>query len=205
MSITILIQILIFVQSFQQSEQVYDWKFMTNKNDIKAYTRKVEHSKYLEYKIEAYMSSTVHEAIELLSDITYYKKIFPYISKAELVHDNYPNSYDVLVIIDAPFPARDRIGVYTNQLSIVEEDRAEILISHSNKLIPDSKYVPVEKCYGSWNLKKINEEKIFVSHTFFADPGGSIPAWIINAFALKQPIKTFSIIRNTLESRDRIK
>jgi len=195
----ILIQIIISF-SFCSVAQSNDWKRASNEDGIQAYTRKVSGSKYLEYKIETQISTTIEGAINLITDTKKYKLIFPYLSKVELLKNNTEDSYDVLVVINTPFPARDRIGVYTNQINR-SDNEATIQISQNTNLIPDSKYVKIKECYGSWNLKKINEDQIFVSHTFFADPGGTIPPFIINAFALKQPMKTFRIIRKTLESR----
>lgn len=187
-----------------QSQQHQDWKLASTKNDIKAYTRKVEHSKYLEYKIETQANATIDETLEILIDPKNYKKIFPYLSQVDLLRNGLPESYDVLVVIKTPFPVKNRIGVYTNQISRNEDKKEiDIIISQNSELIPDTKHVKIKECYGSWNLKQTDENEIFITHTFFADPGGSIPAWIINAFALKQPMKTFSILKKMLESSKR--
>lgn len=188
-----------FIQVHSQSN---DWKLSSSKNGIDAYTRKVDNSKYLEYKIETQISSTVDETVAILIDTKNYKKIFPYLSEVELLRNDLPESYDVLVVIKTPFPVRNRIGVYTNQIERSNEE-VNILISQNTDLIPDTKHVKITECYGSWNVRTISDTDINITHTFFADPGGSIPAWIINAFALKQPMKTFSILRDILESSDK--
>lgn len=177
-----------------------EWKLKYNKDGITAMTRKVIDSPYLEYKIQTDVDgSSVKEALNLITNVDQYKTIYPYLSEAALLNEDDDDSFDVLVVIKTPFPVKNRIGVYTNKIDL-KQGEAIISISQNEKLIPESKHVKIEKCYGSWHFEESNENRLFITHTFFADPGGSIPAWIINSFALKQPVKTFRIIKKKLEN-----
>lgn len=187
-----------FTTSIVQAQDKLKWQQKYDKHGIIAMTRKVDGSAYLEYKIETNIEgSTVDEALTLITDINQYKTIFPYLDQAELLSEYNETSYDVLVVIKTPFPVKNRIGVYTNTIHR-EEQFASINIIQNEELIPETKYVNIKKCYGSWAIQESENGFLSISHTFFADPGGSIPAWIINSFALKQPINTFKILKEIL-------
>lgn len=175
------------------------WNLSFEDDNIKGYTRQVDHSKYLEYKLEMTCEGTIQNTLELITNIKNYKTLYPYLSKAEILANKLPAEFDVLVVIDTPFPARDRIGVYSNVINHVSQEEIHISIKQKSELIPDTKYVNIVECYGSWLIKTIDDKHVSITHQFFADPGGSIPAWIINAFALKQPKKTFRILRKLLK------
>lgn len=174
------------------------WTLSFEDDDIKGYTRHVDHSKYLEYRLEMIVEGTVQEVLDLITDINNYKTLYPYLGKYELLSGHSPTEFDVLIVINTPFPARKRIGVYSNKISHTSPDEAHITITQKNELIPESKYVKIEECYGSWEIKALNQHTVKIVHQFFADPGGSIPAWIINAFALKQPKNTFKTLKKQL-------
>lgn len=176
------------------------WTLSFEDEEIKGFTRHVEHSKYLEYKLEMTCEGTIQEALALITDINNYKALYPYLGKAEILSNMLPSEFDVLVVINTPFPARNRIGVYSNRISQLSDDEIHISITQKSELLPESKYVAIEECYGSWVIKKADDDRITVIHQFFADPGGTIPAWIINAFALKQPKKTFKVLRKQLRT-----
>lgn len=118
-----LFKLIILSLCLQTKTQINAWKLASTKDDIKAYTRKVDHSKYLEYKIETQISSTVDDVLTLLTDTKQSKKIFPYLSEIELLRDELPESFDVLVVIKTPFPVKNRIGVYTNHISRSQENK----------------------------------------------------------------------------------
>lgn len=174
------------------------WTLSFDDNGITGYTRHVEHSKYLEYRLEMTCKGTVKEALDAITDINNYKKLYPFLGKIELLSEPHPTQFDVLLVIKTPFPAKNRIGVYSNQINHISANEARIFITQKSELIPDSKYVKIVECYGSWVIKAVDQNQVTIVHQFFADPGGSIPAWIINAFALKHPKNTFKTLKKQL-------
>lgn len=175
------------------------WTLSFEDNGITGYTRHVDHSKYLEYRLEMTCKGTVKEALDAITDINNYEKLYPFLGKIELLSEPHPTEFDVLLVIKTPFPAKNRIGVYSNQIKHISPVEARIAITQKSELIPDSKYVNIEECYGSWDIKAVDQNQVRIVHQFFADPGGSIPAWIINAFALKHPKNTFKTLKKQLQ------
>lgn len=177
------------------------WQLEYSKNGINAYTRKVDHSKYVEYKIDITTKGNINNAVNILTDIDQYGTLYPYLKSYEILSDkNNKEAFDILLNIKTPFPVRNRIGVYHNKVDRVSDTEVVISISQKSDMIPiETKAVKIVDCYGSWQLKQIDSESLHITHQFFADPGGSIPAWIINEFVLRHPVKTVRTLANILE------
>ena len=49
-----------------------------------------------------------------------------------------------------------------------------------------------------WKLFAISAKLIRIEYTIQVDPGGSIPAWVLNLFSTKGPFETFSKLKEML-------
>jgi len=47
-------------------------------------------------------------------------------------------------------------------------------------------------------VKQENEKEISIRFQYYADPGGDIPAWLVNSFIEKTPYKTLLNLRQLL-------
>ncbi len=177
------------------------WQLEYSKHGITAYTRKVDHSKYVEYKIEITTKGNLDNAVNILTDIDRYSTLYPYLKSYEVISDkDNHQDFDILLNIKTPFPVKNRIGVYNNKVNRISNSEVIISISQKSEEIPeDTKAVKIVDCYGSWKLKQLDADTLHITHQFFADPGGSIPAWIINQFVLKHPVKTVKTLAKLLQ------
>jgi hypothetical protein len=182
----------------------HPWKLEYSKNGINAYTRKVDHSKYVEYKIDLTTKGDINNALNIITDLDRYSTLYPYLKSYELLSDkDNKQDFDILLNIKTPFPVRNRIGVYKNKVNWISDSEVVINISQKSDMIPENtKAVKIVDCYGSWTLKKVDSDRLHITHQFFADPGGSIPAWIINEFVLKHPVKTVKTLSKLLQEEE---
>ena len=56
---------------------------------------------------------------------------------------------------------------------------------------------------GFWTATSQSDRKIHLQYIVVIDPGGSVPAWILNNFATKAPIETFSNLKKKMEDLNR--
>ena len=54
---------------------------------------------------------------------------------------------------------------------------------------------------GKWVFTPLENGKTQVYHQFGGDPGGSIPAWIVNMFLVDGPYKTMLGLQETIAKR----
>jgi hypothetical protein len=89
-----------------------------------------------------------------------------------------------------PFNNRDEIT-----LSVVKrkEDSVEITIEITiiqDFVLEKKGIIRMSSGNGEWIFTPIENGKTKIYHRFGADPGGNIPAWIVNIFLVDAPYKT---------------
>jgi hypothetical protein len=72
--------------------------------------------------------------------------------------------------------------------------------------IPD--YIPhikgivrMEKADGFWLLNSLDGKKINITYQMHVEPGGIIPAWLVNPFIKNVPYSTFEELRKIVEKK----
>jgi hypothetical protein len=59
--------------------------------------------------------------------------------------------------------------------------------------------VRVTKFEGKWTIIPLGKNLIKVEYVLRVDPGGSIPAWLINLFSTRGPYESFKKLRQQLQ------
>lgn len=175
-----------------------DWEFQKEVEGIKAYNRLVKNSKFKEYKIEAEIESSLESMITVLQDIDIYLDVFPDNKKATVIKTNNNDHFEIFLHTKTPFPVKDR---YTYSQTDYSYDQAANTVHmvieclDNEYLTKHNQGVPVTDCKGTWEIKDLGNGTLSVKHQFYANPGGMVPAWIVNNRTIESPIKSIKSIR----------
>jgi hypothetical protein len=181
-----MIRIILFIFSLFSSIYLSgqsDWELRKDKDGITIYTRTPEGTNIKEYRVSAEIKSPPSEVYEFLTDLEYRPEWVIKCMGLEIIdtvenHIRYHTGYDI------PWPVSDRDLVVETE-SVLKDSSG---MSHLLTVGIDIDF-PIEK--GTVRMEKYREEVFLeeVSSTTtlfraegFADPGGNIPAWIINMF-----------------------
>ena len=63
----------------------------------------------------------------------------------------------------------------------------------------NNKIVRIPRFVGNWTASDAGNGKIKVRYFIDIDPGGSIPAWVVNLFVTKGPYETFMGLARQLQ------
>ena len=190
--------------------KAYQWnevkKYEEDGQTWTTYSRKVEESKFKEFKIVGEINVTPSKAVEILWEKTensqnYLDKDKGYIS----VLSSNDTSAIVYSVYNLPFPFRDRAMCEHFRFN-VEENSGVHKISWVEdwKMAPqkEEKVVKMPVARGSWEFKPIGTNRSEATYTVHADPGGSIPAWIANSAVKKglpKELKSIEVISKKME------
>lgn len=192
----VLVTLISILIGFSVSAQEPEWEFRKEEDGIKAYTRKHDWSKFDEYRVEMTLKTSVSNILALFKDFDVYPELFP--GTATVInHIDEPDQYVNYIIVKTPFPAKNRDGVYVNKLSYDSAAKnLHIDVSCTNEYYQkNSKNIQIENCKGFWDITDIGGGQVKVVQQFVMDPGGVVPAFIINMQTVKNPISTFSAIQ----------
>jgi len=194
---------LLFLFSFSvaQAYSQYDWKFVKEKDSIKVYESKTKTSNYKAIRVECTVTGTYDKLISLLNNVSRHKEWvynnkISYILKRNSAYDLYYYTETSL-----PWPMSNRDAVIHLTMKRDSLDRfLQISGIGLPKNIPEkSGKVRVPRTTVSWYVTKPTATTIHIVYTFDADPGGSLPAWLVNSFADKGPFESFKKLSGILK------
>lgn len=171
-----------------------DWELEKDEDGIKVYTREIEGEDIREFKAVATINAPRKTIAQIILNISDYKNWYPDITDSEIIKKIGPGEYYVYSALDLPWPASDRDGV--SKMKVEKKEKyTKISISSVNGVKGEqSGYVRIPTSYGFWKLTpKGSGTKVHFQ--YFANPGGSLPDWIINMFIVDNPFETLQLLK----------
>jgi hypothetical protein len=182
--------LLLTVLSFAAGKE--DWELKKDENGIKVYTRLSEGSNLKEVRVVNEVHSSLSAIVALLLDTKNYPSWIYACSEAQtlkLVNDKEQYQYTVT---DVPWPVSDRDVVSYFK---IEQNAPTGIVTMTNSGMAD--YIPeksgrvrVQHFQSKYTLTPAEDGIVKVEFELYLDPGGSVPAWLINANIVTAPYNT---------------
>ena len=192
---------LIFLSEFSVAQ---DWSLAKDKNGIKVYTRKIEGWGIKEYKVTTTIKTSLSKMLTTLKDVPARNHWVNSILEArEMTQPNKDIGW-MYNRIDAPWPVSDRDNIIQFAFSYPAAKTARI----DMKVIQEHKDAPVysgivriTKLKGHWTFKDKGNGYIEVKEQVVANPGGSLPDWVVNWGVVDVPYKSMYNLKNYIEGK----
>jgi len=172
-------------------------------DSIRVYSCKALNSSFKSIKAEAFFNSTLDQFVAAMLDIEKYVDwqyntiqayVLEKISEDELIYYSE---------VEAPWPASNRDSVIRLKLKREPENGILHFTTHS---MPD--YFPkkeddvrVPMSEAHWIVTQIGENKLRLDYKLQIDPGGSVPAWLVNMASAEAPYASFRDLRKKLRKQ----
>lgn len=186
--------LLIFMSFCSFNTPKDDWKLKKHENGVAVYTRDDENSAFKELKAVAYLNTSLSSIVALLYDWDMYPKwvykcgkssTLKIINEKELIH------YQTVL---APWPAENRDFIVNIK---IEQDKVSKTVTIRSYAVgqyipalPD--YVRITKFNASWVLTPQKNGTVEIVYQLLVDPGGYVPAWIVNMAVVDGPYETLN-------------
>jgi hypothetical protein len=168
-----------------------EWQLKKSEEGINVYSRKTENSAYRELKSVFYVKSSLSSIVSLIQDWESYPKwvykcgkcVKLKVSKDTIIH--YQN-----VIAPWPFENRDFISN-----TVLSQDKITNIVTinafNNPKFIPEvESHLRITEMRATWTLIPLKEGNVQISYQLFINPGGSIPAALVNMASVAGPYET---------------
>lgn len=135
--------------------------------------------------------------VALLDDVETARELVDRVSSVEQLESPESDGKYVHLVLDMPWPVRDRDVAAVATIRHDEENRSFILsLNGRPELIPvDRRYLRVPSFDSSYTLNYGREDGVHVILESTVDPGGRIPAWVMNYGITRMPVKTLANLR----------
>jgi len=193
-----LLLLLLAVAGFSQEK----WELNKDEDGIRIYTREREDSRLLSYRIETQISGNLREVYQQVIDFHENKKYLNRIDTLRVLRREKDQKILVYMIFNVPWPFRDRD--FVNQMVIdVQEDTIRLESSPARGSMPAKEgVIRIKEFSEQWVLAKKGSHRTSLSLQGYADPGGSLPDWVINLFVVQEPHTLVRGIKREVEKME---
>lgn len=178
-----------------------DWKLKSDKDNIKTYSKKLADSKINAVKIESVFQCSVSQFVSVLLDVDSYDDWIYNSKSTRLVKQVSPSEMYYYSEVGFPWPTANRD--FVSHVVISQDPRTKIARVEAKNvqgLVPvKSNIVRIEKSSGTWLISPLSRNEVKIEYILQVDPGGDLPAWLINPFASKGLVETFKNLRKQLQ------
>ena len=191
---------LLFLPYFTSSADKNDWTLRKDKDGIAIFSRHSDLSKYNDLRIEVDLPGTPSQLASILLDVQNYPGWAYATNSTVMVKKVSPNEVIYYSKIDVPWPGTDR-DFYAD-LKVNMDPAGQSLNVESvgmKNYQPEKKdLVRIPMSHAVWTVTTGSDKTVHLQYILQLDPGGSVPAWILNAFCLKAPMETFTNLKRRM-------
>ncbi|TMI90984.1 MAG: lipid-binding protein [Bacteroidetes bacterium] len=179
----------------------YNWKLSKDEDGIKVYQSEVKHSKFKSIKVECTLEGTYDKLMAILNDVPN-RKTWVYNNKnSSLLKRVSASEFYYYSEIHLPWPMTNRDVVAHLKMN---KDSLNRFLKISEESVPG--YAPekngivrVQQSDISWYVTMPSAKMISIVYIFHTEPGGSLPAWVVNMFTDKGPYESFKKLSELLK------
>ncbi|TDE10542.1 START domain-containing protein [Dyadobacter psychrotolerans] len=176
------------------------WQLITEKQGTKVYSKEVANSKIKAIKAECVLNSSASQLVTLLMDVPVAEQWVFHTKSCVLVKIISPSELYYYSEVSLPWPLENRDFVARIR---VTQDPVTKIITVDAPAVPG--WVPVKKdlvrishSVGLWIITPLDKEHVKLEYSLQVDPGGVLPAWLVNAFAAQGPLESFKAMKEHL-------
>lgn len=168
------------------------WKQTRDEDGIKIFLANDEASKFKNVKVQCTLAGTIPKLISTLKDVKSYTGWIYKTKQAYMLKQPSPSEFIYYLETGMPWPVKNRDGIYHLKINYDTAGKKMIINGTTDpQMIPAKDgIVRISTIKTSWNVTE-KDNHITIEYLFQVDPGGSLPAWVANAFADKGPFETF--------------
>lgn len=178
------------------------WELDSSADGIQVYARQQDDQRIKRIKVAATIDAPFAQVVNAIQDVTNMPAWYDKVADVDLVSMHGPQQLDLSLVIDLPWPLRDRItylaarGDYNGDTqTLYVTTKYEPTIA---KDAPDGQ-VLVTEMGSSWTIVDSDQKSTYAEHEVYIDPAGILPAWLVNMTATEGPRRTMEELRRVIQ------
>jgi len=177
------------------------WKLSTEKDGIKVYTGRVPDSKIKAIKVECKVEASAAQLVALLMDVNNSVDWISRTKSCRLIRQVSPSDIYYYSEVNLPWPAENRD--FVAHLMVTQNPDTKVVTIDGpavRGMVPEKKgIVRITSSVGKWTITPCGYQLVKVEYTLHTDPGGNIPAWMVNIFATDGPLQVFENLKQQVK------
>lgn len=181
-----------------------EWTLVKKAENVQIYTRPAEHSDIKEIKGVALINVPIDQLMEVLGEVHHYPQWVYKTKSAKIVKKFSENDYIYHTESNMPKLISNRDLVLR---SIQWKEPSTGIVYSKSVAVPDSYpqregVVRIHYFSSVWKITPVSTNKTKIEYTLATDPGGSLPAWLVNLGIAHGPYNTILNLKKRSEKRN---
>jgi len=178
-----------------------NWKLNTDRDGIKVYTGQFPDSKIKAVKVECSFPYTLSQLVSVILDVKSNPTWSYHTKCATLIKQVSPSEIYSHAEISLPWPAQNRD--YVAHIMVSQNPITRVLNIDAPAvpgIVPKRDgIVRINNSAAQWTVTPVAGQ-INIVYILHVDPGGGLPAWLVNMSATAAPFKMFKGLRKQLDN-----
>lgn len=176
-----------------------DCKLRKNEDGIKVYTCNTDTSKFKSIKVECELKCSLDKLGNCLFDVENYTQWQFKTVESKTVEKISRSEFIYYTKIEAPWPVSDRDMVVrfrsnrSDHQLMVSANSIHGIVAEKEDLVR----VPASR--SQWIVKEKGKELLEINYSIQIDPGGNVPAWLVNWVCANAPLQSFQALKKRTE------
>jgi START domain len=188
---------------FRSSAQ-NQWVLKTDEADIQLYTRTVPSSPYKALKTVCTLQTTLTSVAAVLLDVMRTPEWVYGTSTCSILKHESPSVVYYYAEMGMPWPVANRDFIV--KISMTQDPVTKVitvLAENQPDFIPEKKkLVRIQNSSGKWQITPLQAGRVRVEYQLYVDPGGSVPATLVNLFSGKGPFESFRNLKKRVTLKE---
>ncbi len=195
-TLSLIITLLYFTLQAQNA-----WVLKADRDGIKVFTKSQQGSKFKAIKVECSVQSTLSRLTYAIMDIATCREWVYSTKSCVMVKQVSASELYYYSEINVPWPVSNRdfvahlVATQNPVTKVVTVDAENVA-----GLVPEKdNIVRVVQSVGKWVITPVGANSVKIEYSLFTDPGGVVPAWLINLFVTKGPFESFKKLKEHIQ------
>lgn len=198
----IFIAVLLSIGSIAALAQT-QWQLRTEKEGIKVYSSEVPDSKIKAIKVIGDFYTTPAQLAAVVMNVSTATDWVYHLKSSTLIKKVSNNEIYYYAEVSLPWPAANRD--FVAHLTAIQNPQTKTITIDGPAVpgyVAEKKgLVRIDNSVGKWIITPIGTNQVRVEYSIHVDPGGTLPAWLVNMFADEAPMQIFKNLKNELQKR----
>jgi len=195
---TLILCVAMFLSLLVKGQQ--KWTLKARDGDMEIFTKSIENSHLKAVRVRCLVPATLSQLVTVILDVNTGAEWVYSTKSSTLLKQVTPAELFYYSEVSLPWPVSNRD--FVAHLITTQDPQTKIVTINGPTVadyVPEKKnIVRVHRSYGKWILTPVKPRTVQIDYTLETDPGGSLPAWLVNLFATKGPSETFKKLKDQL-------
>ena len=171
-----------------------------DQDSIKVYTCNTDTSKFKSIKAEVIVNTSLDKLEKFLLDFSNYKNWQFNTVEARVLKKIRETEFIYYTQVEAPWPVSDRDMVVHFTMTGSPKKIIAIANSEDNFFAEKEDFVRVPASHSKWIITE-TDNHVIIQYEIQIDPGGNVPAWLVNWVCANAPYQSFKKLKKIVEKK----